>query len=52
VWEDEEYKHDILWAGIFGSVARNCVKENSDVNVLIVLKEHEHSGEPIDLHKS
>ncbi|KAJ3571396.1 hypothetical protein NP233_g3776 [Leucocoprinus birnbaumii] len=40
-WEDEEYKRDILWAGVYGSVARNRAKEDSDVDVLIVLKEHE-----------
>ncbi|KAF8884085.1 hypothetical protein CPB84DRAFT_1789585 [Gymnopilus junonius] len=51
VWEDEEYKRDILWAGVFGSVARNRAREESDVDVLIVLKEHERSGEPIDLRE-
>ena len=52
VWEDDEYKRDILWAGVFGSVARNRAREESDVDVLIVLKEHERSGEPVDLRES
>ncbi|KZT12667.1 uncharacterized protein LAESUDRAFT_640432 [Laetiporus sulphureus 93-53] len=52
VWKDENYKRDILWAGIFGSVARNRAHKESDVDVLIVLKEHEHSGEPIDLREN
>ncbi|EKM77723.1 hypothetical protein AGABI1DRAFT_107907 [Agaricus bisporus var. burnettii JB137-S8] len=52
VWKDEEFKRDILWAGVFGSVARNRAREDSDVDVLIVLKEHLHSpGEPVDLRE-
>ncbi|KAF5347777.1 hypothetical protein D9756_010319 [Leucocoprinus leucothites] len=52
VWENEEYKRDVLWAGIFGSVARNRAHAQSDVDILIVLKEHERSGEPIDLREN
>ncbi|KAF7760419.1 hypothetical protein Agabi119p4_11095 [Agaricus bisporus var. burnettii] len=52
VWKDEEFKRDILWAGVFGSVARNRAREDSDVDVLIVLKEHLHSpGEPVELRE-
>ena len=52
VWKNKEYQKDILWAGIFGSVARNRDHIESDVDILIVLKEHERSGEPIDLRES
>ncbi|OBZ68748.1 hypothetical protein A0H81_11302 [Grifola frondosa] len=52
IWQKEEYQEDILWAGIFGSVARNRAHEGSDVDILIVLKEHERSGEPIDLREN
>ncbi|KAF8173105.1 hypothetical protein BJ912DRAFT_992764 [Pholiota molesta] len=48
IWQNEDYQTDILWAGVFGSVARN----QSDVDFLIVLKEHERSGEPIDLREN
>jgi hypothetical protein len=34
---------------MFGSVARSRSHAESDVDVLIVLKEHERDGEPIDL---
>jgi predicted nucleotidyltransferase len=40
VWQ--EYKRHIPWAGIFGSVSRNRAKEESNVNVLIVLKQDRH----------
>ncbi|KAM6504170.1 hypothetical protein JOM56_001113 [Amanita muscaria] len=52
VWQNEDYQADILWAGVFGSVARNRAHEKSDVDFLIVLKEHERSGEPIDLREN
>ncbi|KAF9447086.1 hypothetical protein P691DRAFT_761074 [Macrolepiota fuliginosa MF-IS2] len=45
------YARDILWAGIFGSVARNRARETSDVDFLIVLEEHIHSAEPIDFRE-
>ncbi|EKM82472.1 hypothetical protein AGABI1DRAFT_104447 [Agaricus bisporus var. burnettii JB137-S8] len=51
IWEVEEFKRDILWAGVFGSVARNRARKDSDVDVLIVLKEHLHRGEPVDLRE-
>jgi hypothetical protein len=51
IWQNEDYQRDILWAGVFGSVARNRAHEESDVDILIVLKEHER-GEPIDLRES
>lgn len=50
LWQNEEYQKDILWAGIFGSVARNRAREESDVDILIVLKEHERY-EPIDIRE-
>jgi predicted nucleotidyltransferase len=43
---------NILWAGIFGSVSRNRAHKESDVDILIVLKEHVLTGEPIDLRES
>ena len=52
IWQNKDYQEDILWAGIFGSVARNRAHKGSDVDILIVLKEHERSGEPIDLRES
>ncbi|KAF5355113.1 hypothetical protein D9756_005557 [Leucocoprinus leucothites] len=52
VWENEEYKRDVLWGGIFGSVSRNHAHEESDVDILIVLKGHERSREPIDLREN
>ncbi|GLB45858.1 putative nucleotidyltransferase domain containing protein [Lyophyllum shimeji] len=51
IWQNEDYQTDILWAGVFGSVARNRAHED-DVDILIVLKEHERSGEPIDLREN
>ncbi|KAF8156528.1 hypothetical protein B0H34DRAFT_783017 [Crassisporium funariophilum] len=52
IWQNEDYQTDILWAGVFGSVARNRAHEESDVDILIVLKEHERSGEPVDLREN
>lgn len=52
VWQNEEYQKDIPWAGVFSSVSRNRAREESDVDILIVLKDHEHSGEPIDLREN
>lgn len=46
----EEYHREILWAGIFGSVSRNRAHEESDVDILIVLK-HGRTGEPVDLRE-
>ncbi len=51
VWQEEEYQRDILWAGIFGSVSRNCAKVKSNVDILIVLKQG-CTGEPVDLRES
>ena len=51
IWQEEEHQRVILWAGIFGSVSRNRARENSDVDILIVMKEG-HSGEPLDLRES
>ncbi|KZT24848.1 hypothetical protein NEOLEDRAFT_1093716 [Neolentinus lepideus HHB14362 ss-1] len=51
VWQEKEYQQDVLWAGIFGSVSRNRAHAGSDVDVLIVLKEHERTGEPVDLRE-
>ena len=52
VWQNKDYQEDMLLAGIFGSVARNRAYVESDVDILIVLKVHERSGEPIDLRES
>jgi len=51
VWQNKRYKKDILWAGVFSSVSRNRAREGSDVDILVVLKEHERSGEPADLRE-
>jgi predicted nucleotidyltransferase len=51
IWQKANYTRDILWAGVFGSVARNRAHAASDVDILIVLKEHERSGEPVDLRE-
>lgn len=51
-WQNEDYQAGLLWAGVFGSVARNHAHKDSDGNIIIVLKEHERSGEPIDLRES
>ncbi|GBE86796.1 hypothetical protein SCP_1000380 [Sparassis crispa] len=50
VWQNNDQR-DILWAGIYGSVARNHAHEESDIDVCIVLKEHCGSGEPVDLEE-
>ncbi|KXN84527.1 hypothetical protein AN958_07174 [Leucoagaricus sp. SymC.cos] len=52
IWQEADYARDILWAGIFGSVARNRAHTTSDVDILVVLKEHERSGEPLDLREN
>lgn len=52
VWiECEDSKEYILWAGIFGSVARGLTHEESDVDVIVVMKEDKRSGEPVHLHE-
>ena len=51
IWQEEEYQRDILWAGIFGSVSRHRARVNSDVDILIVMKEG-LTGEPVDLRES
>ncbi|KIL64452.1 hypothetical protein M378DRAFT_163218 [Amanita muscaria Koide BX008] len=47
VWQNKNYQAEIRWAGVFGPVARNRAHEKCDVDILIVLKEQERSGEPI-----
>lgn len=51
VWLKPAYQKDILWAGIFGSVARNRAHADSDVDILVVFKEHQRTGEPADLRE-
>jgi predicted nucleotidyltransferase len=43
----------IQWAGIFGSIARGRAgdRDKSDVDVLVVMKDHNRCGQPIDLHE-
>jgi predicted nucleotidyltransferase len=51
VWEADEFKEDVLWAGIFGSVMRNRPYLESDVDIACIFKDHLRSGEPIDLRE-
>ena len=44
VWQEDEYQKDILRAGISGSVSPNRTKEESVVDIVIVLKNHMRSG--------
>jgi predicted nucleotidyltransferase len=37
VWQNQEF--GILWAGVFGSVVQNRAHVESDVDILIILKE-------------
>ena len=51
----KDYQEDIRWGegeGIFGSVARNRAHVESNVDILIALKEYERSGEPTELRES
>lgn len=48
VWEKEENRNMIAWAGIFGSIGRGRAHKDSDVDVLLVMKEGT-TGEPIEL---
>lgn len=50
VWERKENQEMILWAGIFGSVGRGRAHKDSDVDVVLVMKEGVE-GEPIDLEQ-
>lgn len=45
VWESEDNKSYIAWAGIFGSVGRGRAHTDSDVDVVLVMKEG-LTGEP------
>lgn len=52
VWfESRDCQEYVQWAGIFGSVARDRAGSGSDVDVLVVFKDHIRSGQPIDLHE-
>jgi Nucleotidyltransferase domain len=51
IWEEEEFKEYVLWAGIFGSVARNRAHSESDVDIVCVFKDHLRNGEPVDLRE-
>ncbi len=51
VWQEVNYQRDILWAGVFGSVSRNCAKVRSNVDILIVMKQG-CPYEPFDLRES
>jgi predicted nucleotidyltransferase len=41
----------VQWAGIFGSIARGRSGDKFDVDVLVVMKDHNRSGQPINLHE-
>jgi predicted nucleotidyltransferase len=49
LWEEQEFQQDILWAGIFGSVARNRAHSKSDVDIVCVFKDHLRCSEPVYL---
>lgn len=52
VWlESSDCQEYVQWAGIFGSIARGRARNESDVDVLVVFKDHIRCGEPIDLHE-
>jgi predicted nucleotidyltransferase len=52
VWlESHGCQELVQWAGIFGSIARGRAGNQSDVDVLVVMKDHNRSGQPIDLHE-
>jgi predicted nucleotidyltransferase len=51
IWEEEEFKEYVLWAGIFGSVARDRAHSESDVDIVCVFKDNLRSGEPVDLRE-
>jgi hypothetical protein len=52
VWfESRDCQEYVQWAGIFGSIARDRAGDGSDVDVLVVFKDHIRSGQPIDLHE-
>ncbi|KAE9388476.1 hypothetical protein BT96DRAFT_968085 [Gymnopus androsaceus JB14] len=50
VWEREENREMVSWAGIFGSVGRGRAHKDSDVDIVLVMKEGA-SGEPIELEQ-
>lgn len=50
VWEKEENRSKIVWAGIFGSVGRGRAHKDSDVDVVMVMTEG-FKGEPIELEQ-
>jgi hypothetical protein len=52
VWfESRDCQEYVQWAGIFGSIAHDRAGDESDVDVLVVFKDHIRSGQPIDLHE-
>ena len=52
VWlESPDCQDYVQWAGIFGSIARDRAREESDVDVLVVFKDHIRCGQPVDLHE-
>lgn len=50
VWEKEENRSMIMWAGIFGSVGRGRAQQHSDVDIVLVMKKGV-SGEPVELEE-
>jgi len=52
VWlQSPRCQESVQWAGIFGSIARGRAGDKSDVDILVVMKDHNPSGQPIDLHE-
>jgi len=52
VWlESDRTEEFVLWAGIFGSVARGRAHAESDIDVVVVMKEDKRSGQPVDLYE-
>ena len=49
--ESRDCQEYVQWAGIFGSIARDRAGNGSDVDVLVVFKDHIRSDQRIDLHK-
>lgn len=50
IWQKEDNQSCILGAGIFGSVGRGRAHQQSDVDVVLVMKENV-TGEPVELEQ-
>jgi predicted nucleotidyltransferase len=52
VWlESSDCQEYVQWAGIFGSIAHDRAGDGSDVDVLVVFKDHIFSGQPVNPHE-